>query len=290
MTREYYLEVLLSTHGRPPHPHAPDPPRHGVRAVRRPRRLDQHHAADLHEPGLRGHPPRPQPLGAGGRRRRAGGGRPGRRGVVLPGRPRGVLRVPRRVAARRGRGPRARRRRWWRRHRAEGDPAAARLRRHDLLPRGRPEDGPRRDDQLGRRRLRLRPVGRPPGHGRAGALGRPVRRRPRDHRRRGRPPRRVAARGAYAARPRAASYPCSASPAPAARASRASPTRSSAASAPTSRTSSASRSSRSTRPGARAAARCSATGSAPTPSTATACSSARWRPAARTRCPSTSPT
>ena len=44
-------------------------------------------------------------------------------------------------------------------------------------------------------RLRRRPVGRPPGHGRAGALRRPVRRRPRDHRRRGRPPRRVAARG-----------------------------------------------------------------------------------------------
>ena len=53
----------------------------------------------------------------------------------------------------------------------------------------------------------------------------------------------------------------SASPAPAAPASPASPTSSYAGSASTSRTSCASRWSRSTRPGARAAARCSATGS-----------------------------
>ena len=106
-------------HGRPARAREePDPPRDRLRALRRPRRLDQHHAADLHEPGLRGDPPRAQPFRAGGRRRRAGGGRPGRGGLVLPGRARRVLRVPRRVAARAGRRPRQGRRRGRRRDRA----------------------------------------------------------------------------------------------------------------------------------------------------------------------------
>nr|WP_257907862.1 hypothetical protein [Janibacter limosus] len=53
---------------RAPQLHSPDPSgpiRHGLSAVRRPRRLDQHHAADHAEPGRRGHPPRPQPLRPG---------------------------------------------------------------------------------------------------------------------------------------------------------------------------------------------------------------------------------
>ena len=105
----------------------------------------------------------------------------------------------------------------------DGDRAAARVGRHDLLPRGRPADGPRRDDQLGRRRLRLRPVGRPAQ----------VDRRRRSSPATGSPspapspaPRRAAASTrrcstelrAAAAAPRRTR--CSASPAPAARASR----------------------------------------------------------------------
>ena len=182
----------------PPRPDAPGPAGHRVQPVRRARRLDQHHAADLQSPGLRGHPPRAQPLGAGGRRRRDRGGRPGRRGVVLPGRPRRVLRVPRRVAAR-ARAPATckRRRRWRRRHRATTRSSGCAQSGVTIFS---PEDGQRMglagDDQLGRRRLRLRPVG-PAARSPADEVvsRRPARRRPRDHRRRGRPPRRrVAAR------------------------------------------------------------------------------------------------
>jgi hypothetical protein len=43
--------------------------RHRRFAVRRPRRLDQHHAAHPAVDRRRGHPPRPQPLGAGDRQR-----------------------------------------------------------------------------------------------------------------------------------------------------------------------------------------------------------------------------
>ncbi|CAA9371721.1 MAG: B12 binding domain / kinase domain / Methylmalonyl-CoA mutase, partial [uncultured Nocardioides sp.] len=165
---------------------APHPPGHLRRALRRPRRVDQHHAADPPEPGLRGGPPRAQPVGAGGRGRGRRGGRPGRGGLVLPGRARRVLRVPRRVAAGGRRRARPRRRGRRGRHRAGRDRQAARVGRHDLLPRGRPEDGPGRDDQLRRRGLRRRPLGPATGRGRGGPVGRPVRRRPRDHRGRGR--------------------------------------------------------------------------------------------------------
>ena len=70
---------------RAPRADPPGPPRHRLEPLRRPRRLDQHHAADLPEPGLRGDPPRPQPLGRGGRRRRDRGGRAGRRGRSYQG-------------------------------------------------------------------------------------------------------------------------------------------------------------------------------------------------------------
>ena len=105
--------------------HAPVHPVRFVTAaslVRRSRRGDQHHAADPAEPGRRGHPPRPRPLG--------------REIVVtaavqedvqgvavslLPGRPRRVLRVPGRAARRARRRARAGVRRRRRRDRARGD-------------------------------------------------------------------------------------------------------------------------------------------------------------------------
>ncbi len=108
-------------------PGAPGPHRLRVGPLRRPRRVDQHHAADHAEPGCRGHPPRAQPQCSRGRRRRHRGGRPGRRRVLLPGRPRRVLRVPRRAPPRGGRRPRARRRGRRRRHRAHArSPGCAR--------------------------------------------------------------------------------------------------------------------------------------------------------------------
>ena len=141
-------------------------PAHPVRLVTASSLFDGHDASInimrriFQSPGRRGDPPRAQPLGAGGRRRRAGGGRPGRRGVVVPGRAHRVLRVPRGVAARPGRRPHQGRRRGRRRDRARRDRAAARLRRHDLLPRGRPADGPGRDDQLRRERTATSTCGR----------------------------------------------------------------------------------------------------------------------------------
>ena len=113
-----------------------------------------------------------------------------------------------------------------------------------------------------RPRPRRRPVGPEAGHCRRRARRRPGRRRPGDHRRRDR---RGSRRTRWTPDPRGRGRRtrsrCSASPAPAAPASPASPTSSSGASASTSRTSCGSPWSRSTRPGARAAARCSATGS-----------------------------
>ena len=107
-----------------------------------------------------GRPPRPQPRSQRDRHGRARGGRPGRRGQLLPGRTRRVLRVPRRVPARRGRRPRQDLRRWRRGHRPRGDPPAARIRGHDLLARGRPALRARGHDQPDHRGLRRRPVGR----------------------------------------------------------------------------------------------------------------------------------
>ena len=90
----------------------------------------------------------PQPLGRGGRRRRDPGGRAGRRGQLVPGRPRRVLQLPRRAAARARRRARQGLRRRRRRDRARGDRAAARARRARIFS---PEDGQRlglrRDDQ-----------------------------------------------------------------------------------------------------------------------------------------------
>ena len=56
-------------------PAAPGPARHRLEPVRRPRRLDQHHAADPAVAGRGGGPPRAQPVGPGGRGRRDRGGR-----------------------------------------------------------------------------------------------------------------------------------------------------------------------------------------------------------------------
>ena len=70
---------------------------------------------------MRGRAPRPQPLGRRDRRRRGRRGRPRHRRQLVPGRPHGVLRLPRRRArpARATRDPGLRRRR--RRHHPEGD-------------------------------------------------------------------------------------------------------------------------------------------------------------------------
>ena len=131
----------------------------------------------LQAPGRRGRPPRPQPLGRRGRRRRARGGRPGRRGLLVPGRARRVLRVPRAsccasaapgtsrcsAAAAASSCP----------TRSTG--CATRGVTH-LLPRGRPAARPGRHDQPDDPRLRRRPVGRRPDRrrrGRSPATGSP---------------------------------------------------------------------------------------------------------------------
>ena len=127
------------------------PLRHGRLPLRRARRGHQHHAP--HPPGLRrgGDPPRPQPLGRGGRGGRRRGGRARHRHLLLPGRPHGVL--PVREGPARGEGLRAHQglRRRWRGDHPRGDRGAARVRRGShLQPRGRPQARPpghdRRDD------------------------------------------------------------------------------------------------------------------------------------------------
>ena len=134
------------------------PLRHRGEPVRRPRRVDQHHAADPAGDRLRGHPPRPQPRGRGDRHLRAAGGRARHRDLVLPGRARRVLQVHDRPPARARRRPRQGVRRRRRRDRAGGDPRAPRLRGGaDLHARGRAAAGAAGDDQRDRRRLRHRP-------------------------------------------------------------------------------------------------------------------------------------
>ena len=81
------------------------PLRHGGEPVRRPRRVDQHHAAHPAGVRLRGHPPRPQPVGRGDRQLRDPGRRARHRDLVLPGRARRVLQVHARPAARARRRP-----------------------------------------------------------------------------------------------------------------------------------------------------------------------------------------
>ncbi len=138
-----------SAHDRPVRSQAPRrlPPRaqgalrHRRLAVRRPRRVDQHHAAHPPGHGRGGHPPRPQPLGGRDRHRGAAGRRAGHRDEQLPGRARRVLQVHDRPAegTRRREHQGLRRRR--RRDRAERDQGTARLRRGaHLLARGRAED------------------------------------------------------------------------------------------------------------------------------------------------------
>ena len=150
------------------------PVRHGREPVRRPRRLDQHHAA--HPPGerLRGHPPRPQPRRRGDRAVRDRGGRARHRDLVLPGRARRVLQVHDRPAARARRRPRPGVRRRRRRHRARRDRRAARVRRRaHLLARGRAAPRAAGHDQRMRRGVRRRP-----GRRAAGLARRPHVRRP----------------------------------------------------------------------------------------------------------------
>ena len=132
--------------------------RHGGEPVRRPRRVDQHHAAHPAGVGLRGDPPRPQPLGRGDRQLRAAGRRARHRDLVVPGRARRVLQVHARPAARARRRPHQGVRRRRRRDRAGRDRGAARLRRHaHLLARGRPAARPAGHDQRDRRGVRRRP-------------------------------------------------------------------------------------------------------------------------------------
>ena len=134
------------------------PLRHRGEPVRRPRRVDQHHAPDPAGDRLRGDPSRPQPLGRGDRQLRDAGRRARHRDLVVPGRPRRVLQVHARPAARARRRPHQGVRRRRRRDRPGGDRGAARLRRHaDLLAGGRPEARPAGDDQRDRRRVRRRP-------------------------------------------------------------------------------------------------------------------------------------
>ena len=200
-----------------------DPGADRGRAVRRPRRRDQHHAAHPAGPGRRGHPPRPQPLGRRGRRRGDPGGRRRGRDQLLPGRPRRVLRVPRADAA-----PSAA-------PGTSGSTAAAAARscpsEIDYLhsvgvarifsPRGRPAARPGRHGQHDPGRVRP-------------SRATPPRRQPSDAPRGRRRARRLAARSSprsRRARPSTPSWPrsaargrrarwCSASPAPAAPASR----------------------------------------------------------------------
>ena len=128
---------------------APGPVRHRREPVRRPRRGDQHHAADPAAPGRRGDPPRPQPLGRRGRRPRRS--RRTSQGVAVSSYQGGHVEYFTylvELLRERGAGhvkvygggggvivPR-------------GDRAAARARRRpDLLARGRPAARPARDDQ-----------------------------------------------------------------------------------------------------------------------------------------------
>ncbi len=132
--------------------------RHRCEPVRRPRRVDQHHAA--HPPGerLRGDPPRAQPLGRGDRHLRAAGGCARHRDLVVPGRPRRVLPLHDRPSARARRRPRQGVRRRRRRDRRLRDQGPARLRRDaDLLAGGRPEARAAGNDQRNRRGRRRRP-------------------------------------------------------------------------------------------------------------------------------------
>ena len=100
----------------------------------------------------------PQPLGRGDRRLRAAGGRAGHRDLVLPGRARRVLQVHARPVTRARRRTHQGVRRRRRRHRACGDPRAARVRRRaHLLARGRPEARVAGHDQRDRRGRRRRP-------------------------------------------------------------------------------------------------------------------------------------
>ena len=249
---------------RPPRPDAPGPAGDRVEPVRRPRRLDQHHAADLQEPGLRGR----STSGTTARSQEVVDAAieedvAGRRGVVVPGRPRRVLRVPRRVAARARRRARPGRRRRRRRHRARRDRAAARARRHDLLPRGRPADGPARDDQLRRRATSTSTSGTQRQvtadevlSGDRVAIARAITGAEQGRLPDGRPATRCRDGGGQAHGPGARHHRHR-------RLRQVLPHRRAGppASASTSRTSCGSPSSPSTRPGARAAARCSATGS-----------------------------
>ena len=192
------------------------------------------------------------------------GGRPGRGGVLVPGRPRRVLPLPGRRAAGRGPGPRAHLRRRWRRDRPERDRRAAGVRRHPhLLAGGRAAHGPGRDGQHDRRGVRRRP-------GRRAARRRSTSCSPATRARWPAPSPPSSSAGSTPALLDAAPHGgraagrsrCSASPAPAGRASRRSPTSWCGGSASTRRTSSASPCSPSTPPGAAAAVRCSATASA----------------------------
>ena len=168
--------------------------RHRGEPVRRPRRRDQHHAAHPAGHGCGGHPPRPQPLGRRGGDRGAAGRRAGHRDQQLPGRPRRVLQVHDRPAARAWRRahPGVRRRR--RRDRAERDRRAAGPRRGaHLQPGRRPAHGPAGDDRRDGDAVRRGPVAactegarRDPRPGRTGtACARAA-----DHRARERPGRR----------------------------------------------------------------------------------------------------
>ena len=205
--------------------------RHRRVALRRPRRRDQHHAPPAPGAGRRGDPPRPRPLGRGDRRGRGPGGRARRRGVVLPGRPHGVLPLPGRAAARARRGrtcactaaaaARSRPRR------------RARSQAHGVARIFSPEDGRALglegmirsllDECRGAPRARRRRRARRALAGEPGSRSR-ARSRWLEAARRGRRRGRGAARGARGARARAPRRPWSASPAPAAPASRASST------------------------------------------------------------------
>ena len=133
--------------------------RHCRQLVRRPRRGDQHHASHHPGAGRRGDPSRPQPLGGRRGARGAAGRRRRNRAVVLSGRPRRVLQVHGRHAARARRRPRARVWRRRRHHHAGRDQGTAGLRRRaHLSPERRHEARPHRDDRRrdGARRHRCR--------------------------------------------------------------------------------------------------------------------------------------
>ena len=246
---------------RAPRPHEPGPGGDRLEPVRRARRGDQHHAADLHGAGVRGDPPRAQPVGRRGGRRGGRGGRAGRRGVVYQGGHVEYFEYLVESLRERGAG-----------HvKVVGGGGGVIV--HDEIERLRasgvtifsPEDGQRMGlpgminsvvRELDVDLWEQRPVTADAVLG-----GDRARRRPGDHRRRARPRPRGRPDARSARRRRGGTSRSSASPAPAARASPASPTSSYAGSGSTSRTSCGSPWWPSTRPGARAAARCSATGS-----------------------------